>query len=44
MMVGPRGLTIRYFEGGGETEAHVAWQPPADVKSLVPTERIYPYK
>lgn len=44
MMVGPRGLTIRYFEGGGETEAHVAWQPPADVRALVPTERIYPYK
>ena len=37
-------IKIRYFEGGGETEARVAWQPPGGVKALVPTERMYPYK
>ena len=37
-------IKIRYFEGGGLTEAHVAWQPPGDVKAVVPTERMYPFK
>ena len=36
-------IKIRYFEGGGLTEAHVSWQPPGDVKALLPTERMYPY-
>ncbi len=36
-------IKIRYFEGGGLTEAHVSWQPPGDIKALLPTERMYPY-
>ena len=36
-------IKIRNFQGGGETEAHVSWQPPGDVKALLPTERMYPY-
>ncbi|MEO5881150.1 MAG: PA14 domain-containing protein, partial [Caldimonas sp.] len=36
-------IKIRYFEGGGETEAHVSWQTPGGIKELLPTERMYPY-
>jgi PA14 domain len=36
-------IKIRNFQGGGETEAHVSWQPPGDVKALLPVERMYPY-
>lgn len=35
-------IRIRYFQGGGETEAHVAWQPPGSLKEIVPTARLYP--
>ena len=35
-------IRIRYFQGGGETEAHVAWQPPGSMKEVVPTARLYP--
>ena len=37
-------IKIRYFEGGGLTEAHVAWQPPGDVKALIPSQRMYPFR
>jgi hypothetical protein len=36
-------IKIRYFEGGGLTEAHVSWQVPGGVKELLPTARMYPY-
>jgi len=36
-------IKIRYFEGGGLTEAHVSWQPPGGIKELLPTARMYPY-
>jgi len=35
-------IRIRYFQGGGLTEAHLAWQPPGGVKEPIPTERLYP--
>jgi len=35
-------IKIRYFEGGGGTEAHVWWQPPGGAKVVMPTERLYP--
>jgi hypothetical protein len=35
-------IKIRYFEGGGLTEAHVGWLPPGGVKEVIPTERLYP--
>ncbi|MEP7301579.1 MAG: PA14 domain-containing protein [Caldimonas sp.] len=37
-------IKIRYYEGAGLTEAHVSWQPPGDVKALIPSERMYPFK
>ncbi len=37
-------VKIRYFQGGGETEAHFAWQPPGGAKVAVPTQFMYPYK
>ena len=36
-------IKIRYFQGGGQTEAHVAWQTPGGVKEPLPTDRMYPY-
>ena len=36
-------IKIRYFQGGGLTEAHVSWQVPGGVKELLPTARMYPY-
>ena len=35
-------IKVRYFEGGGGTEAHVAWQPPGGAKAVIPMERLYP--
>ena len=35
-------IKVRYFEGGGGTEAHVWWQPPGGIKTVMPTERLYP--
>ena len=37
-------IRIRYFQGGGGTEAHVSWQPPNGVKEAIPTARLYPYR
>ena len=37
-------IKIRWFQGGGLAEAHVWWQPPGDVKTVVPTERLYPMR
>ncbi len=37
-------VRIRYFQGGGETEAHFAWQPPGGAKGAVPTQYLYPYR
>ena len=37
-------IKIRWFQGGGLAEAHVWWQPPGDVKAVVPTERLYPLR
>ena len=43
MVAGQRyAIKIRYFEGGGGTEAHVWWQPPGGAKVVIPTERLYP--
>ena len=36
-------IKIRNFQGGGQTEAHVSWQPPGGAKELLPFERMYPY-
>ena len=36
-------IRIRYFQGGGQTEAHVWWQPPGGLKDVLPVERMYPY-
>jgi hypothetical protein len=35
-------IRIRYFQGGGLTEAHVSWQTPGGVKEVIPAERLYP--
>ena len=35
-------IRIRYFQGGGLTEAHVWWQPPGGFKEVIPMERLYP--
>ncbi len=35
-------IRIRYFQGGGGTEAHVWWQAPGGIKEVIPTERLYP--
>ncbi|MEO6362714.1 MAG: PA14 domain-containing protein [Caldimonas sp.] len=35
-------IKIRYFEGGGATEAHLAWQPPGGIKEVIPVARLYP--
>ncbi len=35
-------IKIRYFQGGGGTEAHVSWQTPGGPKEVVPIERLYP--
>jgi hypothetical protein len=35
-------IKIRYFQGGGGTEAHVSWLTPGGVKEVIPTERLYP--
>lgn len=37
-------IRIRYFQGGGGTEAHVSWQPPGGTKEAIPTARLYPYR
>ena len=36
-------IKIRNFQGGGQAEAHVSWQPPGGAKELLPVERMYPY-
>jgi hypothetical protein len=36
-------IKIRYFQGGGLTEAHVSWQTPGGVKELLPKQHMYPY-
>ena len=36
-------IKIRYFQGGGLTEAHVWWQTPGGIKEVIPAERLYPY-
>ena len=35
-------IKIRYFEGGGATEAHLAWQPPNNDKGIIPQAWLYP--
>jgi hypothetical protein len=35
-------IRVRYFQGGGGTEAHVWWQVPGGIKEVIPTERLYP--
>ncbi|MEO8081683.1 MAG: PA14 domain-containing protein [Caldimonas sp.] len=35
-------IKIRYFQGGGETEAHVEWQPPGGMRAPLPTAQLYP--
>ncbi len=35
-------IKIRYFQGGGETEAHVAWQPPGGSRQAIPATQLYP--
>jgi hypothetical protein len=37
-------IRIRYFQGGGETEAHVEWQAPGDVRQVIPPQRLYPFQ
>ena len=36
-------IRIRNFQGGGQTEAHVSWQPPGGLRELLPSARMYPY-
>ena len=35
-------IKIRYFQGGGLTEAHVEWQPPGGVRAAIPSAQLYP--
>lgn len=45
LMAGQRyPIRIRYFQGGGGTEAHVSWQPPGGMKEAIPAARLYPYR
>lgn len=37
-------IRVRYFQGGGFTEAHVSWQAPGGAKEPIPTGRLYPYR
>ena len=36
-------IRIRYFQGGGNTVASLAWQPPGAARAVVPAEVLYPY-
>lgn len=36
-------IRIRYFQGGGNTVASLAWQPPGGTRAVVPTAVLYPY-
>lgn len=41
---GTRSLLVDGSTDYGLTEAHLAWQPPGDLKAVVPTERMYPFR
>lgn len=36
-------IKIRYFQGGGNTVASFAWQPPGGTRATVPYQYLYPY-
>ncbi len=36
-------IKIRYFQGGGNTVAGFAWQPPGGARATVPYQYLYPY-